>query len=130
MTKKYEVYRCEICGNIIEVIHEGSNTLMCCGQLMKQVVLEANQERQEKHLPVVEKKDRKLTVKIGAVLHPMLAEHYIEWIEVINGDESVRSFLNPGDEPIAEFEMESGGEIIVRTYCNLHGLWQSIVKKI
>jgi superoxide reductase len=124
MAEKLEVYKCEVCGNIVEVLHGGAGTLVCCGQDM--VLLKANttDAAQEKHVPVVEKTAEGFKVKIGSVPHPMVAEHYIEWIEVIADGTAYRKFLNPGDAPEADFKIDAT-EITAREYCNVHGLWKA-----
>jgi len=124
MTKINDVYRCEICGNIIESVHGGSNSLVCCGQAMTKMEPKSGPEGQEKHLPVIEKIGNKIVVKIGSIPHPMVEEHFIEWVEIIIGNKSQKAFLKPGDEPMAEFEIVDLSEpIIARAYCNVHGLW-------
>ncbi|MFC1557722.1 desulfoferrodoxin [candidate division KSB1 bacterium] len=118
------VYKCGLCGNIVEVIHVGGGTLVCCDQEM--TLLEANtvDAAQEKHVPVIEKSDSSVTVKVGSVTHPMLEEHYIELIELIADGSVYRKFLNPGDEPVAVFNI-TAESVTAREYCNLHGLWQA-----
>lgn len=124
MAEKLEVYKCEVCGNMVEVLHGGAGTLVCCGQDM--VLLKANttDAAQEKHVPVVEKTADGFKVKIGSVPHPMVAEHYIEWIEVIGDGTAYRKFLNPGGAPEADFKIDAA-EITAREYCNIHGLWKA-----
>ncbi|MEI7690700.1 MAG: desulfoferrodoxin [bacterium] len=124
MTKINEIYKCEICGNIVEMTHGGNGTLTCCGESMKKIEPQSGPEGQEKHLPVSERDGNKIIVTVGSVLHPMLEEHYIEWIEIISRSHGQRVFLNPGDEPKAEFLVdEADEEITIRAYCNVHGLW-------
>jgi len=122
MAERYEVYKCEICGNVVEVLHGGKGQLVCCGQPMK--LMEAKKEEQgyEKHLPVVEKRDGGIVVKVGSVPHPMEEGHFIEMIEIITKDGRVlRKYLKPGERSEAEFEVE---EIkMAREYCTIHGLW-------
>lgn len=123
MPKQLEVYFCEICGNVVEVLHGEAGELVCCGEKMK--LLEeksAAQEGKEKHVPVIEKEDGTVTVKVGSVPHPMLEQHYIEWIEVIADGKAYRQFLKPGDVPEAVFNI-SADQITAREYCNMHGLW-------
>lgn len=123
MTKLKQVYKCEICGNIIEVVHSSGGTLECCKQPMNLLVENTVDASKEKHLPVVEKVDGGVLVKIGSVEHPMLDNHYIEWIEVITENQLYRKFLKPGEKPEAFFTIDE--EIIsARAYCNLHGLWR------
>ena len=123
MTNKLEIYKCEVCGNIIEVIHTGKGALTCCNQPMKLMVENTVDAAKEKHVPVVEKNNGKLKIKVGEVAHPMEEKHYIEWIEIISGDHVETQFLNPGDLPEATFNIDKEN-IIVREYCNLHGLWK------
>ena len=118
------VYKCEICGNIVEVLHEGKGELVCCGQPMKLQEENTVEASFEKHIPVIEKVDGGIIVKVGSAAHPMLAEHYIEWIEVIVGEKVCRKALKPGDAPEAEFPI-TDDNVIARAYCNLHGLWKS-----
>ena len=127
MTKRHQVYKCNICGNIVEVLHEGAGTLVCCGQDMVLLEEKKEDEGNEKHLPVVKVEGNKVIVEVGSVPHPMEEVHYIEWIEVINGDESKKVFLKPNQEPKAEFLFENIGELRVREHCNLHGLWETVV---
>ena len=119
MTTKKQIWKCEVCGNIIEVLHKGADSLVCCGQPMKlKEEMSEDPEKGEKHVPVIEGK----IVKIGSVEHPMEEKHYIEWIEATgeNG-EYAKVFLSPGDKPEAEFCFEVTS---TREYCNLHGLWK------
>ena len=125
MTKRLQVYKCDICGNIVEVLHEGVGELVCCGQPMKLFEEKTKeQEGKEKHLPVIEKTEKGFLVKVGSIQHPMEEKHYIEWIEVIANGKVYRQFLKPGDIPEATFDTEAEN-ITVREYCNVHGLWKS-----
>jgi superoxide reductase len=119
MVELKEVYKCEICGNIVEVIHASGGTLVCCGEDMKLMKENADDKAaKEKHVPVIEEK----TVKIGSVAHPMEEKHYIEWIEATSEDgETAKVFLKPGDKPEATFSFKIKS---AREYCNLHGLWK------
>ena len=121
--EKLQVYKCEVCGNMAEVIHGGKGTLVCCGKPMILYAENTVDASKEKHVPVVEKADDGVKVKVGSVPHPMEEKHYIEWVEVIIGEEADRRFLKPGDAPEAAFC--ASGEIVARAYCNLHGLWKS-----
>jgi superoxide reductase len=121
---KLEVYKCEVCGNIVEVIHEGKGELVCCGQPMKLFKENTVDAAKEKHVPVIEKTANGFKVKVGSVAHPMEDKHYIEWIELIADGVAYRKFLKPGDSPEAEFCIEAK-QITAREYCNLHGLWKS-----
>ena len=122
MTKPREIYVCEICGNIVEVIDAGPGELVCCGQEMTLQTENTKEAAVEKHLPVVERVGDRLKVKVGSVAHPMEPAHYIEWIELIEGNRVTRVELAPGAAPEAEFSF-GGGPCTVRAYCNLHGLW-------
>ena len=124
MTKQLEVYRCELCGNIVEVLHAGAGELVCCGQPMKLFVENTVDAAKEKHVPVVEQIAGGYTVKVGAVPHPMEEKHYIEWIELVAGATVLRQFLKPGDAPEASFQT-TAKDVSARAYCNLHGLWRS-----
>ena len=124
MTAQKQVYRCNICGNIVEVLHAGKGELVCCGQPMELLQEKTADVGQEKHVPVIEATDRGVKVKVGDVPHPMEEKHYIEWIEVITDGDSCREFLKPGDNPEAEFEI-GPQKVAAREYCNIHGLWKS-----
>jgi len=118
MTKINEIYKCDVCGNIVEVVHEGAGQLACCGEPMKLQTENTVDTSLEKHVPVTN--GNKVT--IGSVEHPMDENHYIEWIESTDGSEISKVFLKPGDTPKAEFSFEPTS---ARAYCNLHGLWKS-----
>ncbi len=124
MAKMLEIYKCEHCGNIVEVIHEGGGQLVCCGQPMKLVVENTVDASKEKHVPVIEKVAGGLKVTVGSVLHPMEEKHYIEWIELIADGKTYRRFLQPGDIPEAIFNIDAS-EVTAREYCNIHGLWKA-----
>ncbi|MGD2086213.1 MAG: desulfoferrodoxin [Candidatus Aminicenantes bacterium] len=123
MAKKLQVFKCEVCGHIVEVIHDGAGQLVCCNQPM--VLQEENtvDAAQEKHVPVIEKTAEGIVVKVGSVEHPMQDSHFIEWIQLLTDGKSYRQFLNPGDKPVATFKVE-GKDLSAREYCNLHGLWK------
>lgn len=123
VTQRLQIYKCEICGNIVEVLHEGVGELVCCGEPMKLFVENTVDASREKHVPVIERTDRGVKVKVGSVPHPMEAKHYIEWIELIADGRAYRQFLKPGDAPEATFEIEAK-QITAREYCNIHGLWR------
>ncbi len=118
MTERKQIYRCNVCGNIVEVLHASYGELVCCGQPMEQLVENTVDAALEKHVPVIEKTETGVKVKVGSVPHPMEEEHYIEWVEIIADGRVYRKFLKPGDEPEAVFEIKA-------EYCNLHGLWKS-----
>ena len=124
MTQLKQVYKCSICGNIVEALHTGAGELVCCGQPMDLKEEKNEDEGLERHLPVIEKTENGVLVKIGSVAHPMEEEHYIEWIEIIDNGRSCRKFLKVGDAPEAEFKTTSEN-IQARAYCNVHGLWRS-----
>jgi superoxide reductase len=123
MAERLEVYKCDLCGNIVEVLHGGGGELVCCGQPM--VLLKENtvDAAQEKHVPVVEKIDGGFKVSVGSVPHPMEEKHYIEWIELIADGKSYIQYLNPGDAPEAVFMLDAASAT-AREFCNLHGLWK------
>lgn len=123
MTKRLQIYKCEICGNIVEVLHEGGGELICCGQPMKLQEEKTEEQGKEKHLPVIEKTDKGIRVKVGAVTHPMEENHYIEWIEVIADSSVYKKFLSPGDSPEADFVI-TPEKVEAREYCSIHGLWK------
>ena len=123
MAEKLEVYKCEACGNIVEVIHAGGGELVCCGEPMKLFKENTVDAAKEKHVPVVEKFDGGFKVMVGSVAHPMEEQHYIEWIELIADGKAYRQFLNPGDPPEAVFKIDAD-QVTAREFCNLHGLWK------
>ena len=123
MTEKLQVYKCEVCGNIVEVLHAGKGELVCCKKPMKLFVENTVDAAKEKHVPVVEKTAEGFTVKVGSVAHPMEEKHYIEWIEVIADGKVYRQFLKPNDTPEATFNIVAE-KVTAREYCNLHGLWR------
>ncbi len=124
MAEKLQVYKCEVCGNIVEVLHGGAGELVCCGQPMKLFKENTVDAAKEKHVPVIEKIPGGVKVKIGQVAHPMEDKHYIEWIEIIADGKVYRQFLKPGQAPEATFDIKAD-QIIAREYCNLHGLWKA-----
>ena len=124
MTERLEIYKCEICGNIVEVLHGGAMDMKCCGSTMKLFKENTVDAAKEKHVPAVEKISGGYKVKVGSVAHPMEEKHYIEWIEIIAGGKAYRQFLNPGQAPEAEFMIDAK-DVTVREYCNMHGLWKA-----
>ena len=124
MTELKQVYRCNVCGNIVEVLHAGVGELVCCGQPMELLQEKTQDEGQEKHVPVIEKTEHGIKVKVGSVPHPMESAHYIEWIEIIADGEVYRKHLKPGQAAEAEFCIKAE-DITAREYCNLHGLWKA-----
>lgn len=124
MTKQNEIYRCSVCGNIVEVVHASGGTLSCCGQPMTLLKENTVDAATEKHVPVIEKIEGGYKVKVGEVEHPMLDNHYIEWIELVEENKIQRRHLKPGDKPEAVF-MTGSDNVYAREYCNLHGHWSS-----
>ena len=124
MAKKLEIYKCEACGNIVEVLNGGEGELVCCGEPMKLMTENTVDAAKEKHVPVIEKVDGGIKVKVGDVPHPMEEKHYIQWIELIADGKSYHQFLKPGDAPEAVFTI-SASQLTAREYCNLHGLWKA-----
>jgi superoxide reductase len=124
MAERFEVYKCEACGNIVEVLHGGGGELVCCGEAMKLMAENTVDAAKEKHVPVIEKVAGGVKVSVGSVAHPMEEKHYIGWIEIIADGKAYRQFLNPGDTPEATFSIDAQ-EISAREYCNLHGLWKA-----
>jgi len=124
MIQKRQVYKCSVCGNIVEVLKVGGGTLVCCGKEMTLQAENTVDAAKEKHVPVIEKIPGGVRVKVGAVEHPMLENHYIQWIEIETAEKVYRKELKPGDKPEAEF-MISEDILQAREYCSLHGLWKS-----
>ena len=125
MAKLSGIYKCEVCGNIIEVLWEGVGELICDGQPMKLMLENTVNASYEKHVPEGDMEGTILTVKVGSSPHPMTEEHYIQWVEIMIGNIAYREFLNPGQAPQADFRIDAGGEAIeLRAYCNIHGLWK------
>ena len=124
MTELKQIYRCNICGNIVEVLHSGIGELVCCGQPMELLTEKTEDAGLEKHVPVIEKIGERVKVKVCSIPHPMEENHYIEWIELIADGEIYRKFLDPGTQPEAEFKL-GAEKIEAREYCSIHGLWKS-----
>ena len=124
MTAQLQVYECEVCGNVVEVLRAGAGELVCCGQPMNLLVENTTDAAKEKHVPVIEKTDDGYKVKVGSVPHPMEEVHYIEWIELLADGKAYRQFLNPGDAPEAIFRIEAT-DVSAREHCNKHGLWKA-----
>jgi len=122
--QKKSIYKCAVCGNIVEVLHVGGGELVCCGQAMNLMAENTVDAAKEKHVPVIIKTEAGYKVKVGTIDHPMQADHYIEWIELIADGVASRQFLKPGDLPEANFNV-AAQSVIAREYCNLHGLWKS-----
>ena len=124
MTKRSQVYKCSLCGNIVEMVHGGAGALVCCNEPMQLMDEQAADSSVEKHVPIVEKTDKGWKVTVGSIPHPMEAQHYIEWIELTAEGRVCRKYLKPGDAPSAEF-FTPADEVGAREYCSVHGLWKS-----
>jgi superoxide reductase len=124
MIELKQIYKCGICGNMVEVVHVGGGTLVCCGQPMNLLTANTTDAAKEKHVPIVSVGAGTITVKVGSVPHPMEAKHFIEFIEVMADGKVYRQHLKPGDKPEAVFSIAALA-CTARAYCNLHGLWQS-----
>lgn len=124
MTEMQQVYKCNICGNVVEMLHTGKGTLVCCGQPMELMTPKTADMGREKHLPVIEQTADGILVKVGSIAHPMEEKHSIEWIELIADGHVYRQHLQPGQAPEAKFCV-GGEQLQARSYCNLHGLWQA-----
>lgn len=124
MAAKLEVYKCALCGNMVEMVHGGDGELVCCGEPMKKLTENTTDAAKEKHVPLIEAIDGGYKVSVGSVLHPMEEDHYIEWIELLADGKAYRQFLNPGDQPVAEFAVQAK-TICAREFCNKHGLWKA-----
>lgn len=123
MPQRKEIYKCELCGNIVEVLDGGAGALVCCGEEMTKLDPQTADSSTEKHVPVIEKTDTGYKVTVGSTLHPMEEKHYIEWIELVADGISYRTYLSPGVEPVATYCIEADA-VTAREYCNVHGLWK------
>jgi superoxide reductase len=123
--KLRDLYYCEICGNVTEVLHVGAEALVCCGEPMEKMEAKSEDTGLEKHVPVVEENENGITVKVGSVEHPMVEKHWIAFIEVLTEKQVLRAELNPGEAPEAHFNVKLEDVIEVREWCNLHGLWKA-----
>ena len=121
-----QIYKCNVCGNVVEVVHVGGGQLVCCGQPMQALDPKSQEEGQEKHLPVVVNQTDKIVIKVGDIPHPMEVSHYIVFIEIVEKSGKIcRKYLKPGDLPQVEYDIKDISQIVcVRQYCNIHGLWQ------
>jgi len=118
-----EFYRCEVCGNIVVLVNKGGGTLVCCDKEMTKLVPNTVDASKEKHVPYVTKENGKIKVAVGSVPHPMIPEHYIQWIAIAAGGRLEFKYLKPGEEPVAVFDGAESGTAY--EYCNLHGLWKA-----
>lgn len=124
MAKLNEVYKCDLCGNLVQMNNNGPGELVCCGQPMDLLEEKSADSTTEKHVPVVEAIEGGYKVTVGSTLHPMTDQHYIEWIELLEGSSVQKAFLKPGDAPVATFKTDAK-EVTARSYCNLHSFWKS-----
>jgi superoxide reductase len=125
-----KIYRCNVCGNVVELVNDGGGTLVCCGEEMERIPSKDREEGNEKHLPVIEVEDNIVTVKVGSVMHPMTEAHYINWIALVYNGKMKKIELNPSDEPKATFTIdEDFNTIEAYEYCNVHGLWKNTFNK-
>ncbi len=125
MTKLNQIYKCNVCGNIVEILHAGQGQLVCCNQSMELLQAKTKDIGYEKHVPVLEISGDNIKVKVGAVPHPMEEKHYIEFIELFINGKIQRQFLEPSGAPEAIFTAKGETNLSARIYCNIHGLWQS-----
>lgn len=124
MNNQVKFYQCKHCKNIFESIQSSGIPVFCCGEEMEEIIANTVEASKEKHIPVVERNGDEIKIKVGAQAHPMLPEHYIQWIAVVNDNISYRKMLSPGEQPIATFKIEAG-MYDVYAYCNIHGLWKT-----
>ncbi len=125
MTKRNDIYKCMDCGAMHQALHDGAGDPVCCGKPMVRIKDNFIDAVEEKHIPVIKKiEDKKIEVSVGSVEHPMTNEHYIEWVEVRDGQKSVRKFLETESKPVLTFNILSDN-FEVRAYCNQHGLWKA-----
>lgn len=123
--KRNDIYKCKICGNVVEVSNVGGGILSCCNQPMVQVIANTVDAAKEKHVPVIIKTANGYLVKVGEVTHPMILEHYIQYIELIVDSKRYKKYFVAGDSPEFEFVVPKGKVVVCNEYCNLHGLWQA-----
>lgn len=124
MIQRGEIYKCSVCGNIVEVRFAGGGTLVCCGKPMKLQSENTVDASLEKHVPVIEAQNGGYLVRVGSVTHPMEEKHYIMWISLIADGQEYTHYLKPGDKPEAFFSVQASS-VTAREYCNLHGLWKA-----
>ena len=128
MTEKMAIYKCNVCGNIIEILNPGAGTLVCCDVPMEKLIEKNNDEvAQEKHVPIITMDGEHKTIRVGSIPHPMEDKHYIMFIEAISKDKKyiTRKFLSPNEEPKMDVKVNSADDFDAREYCNIHGLWKS-----
>jgi len=127
MTKLRDLYKCNICGNVVEIVHSGAPALVCCGRPMEKMEAKSEDTGNEKHVPVLETVDGGIKVTVGSVQHPMEEKHFIQFIEVLTRDQVLRAELKPGQKSEASFAVDAAKVEGVREYCNIHGLWMAKV---
>lgn len=120
-----EVFKCDICGNVVELLQAGAPALVCCGEDMEKLEAQTEDSSVEKHVPVVKENETGIEVVVGSTLHPMGDDHSIRFIEVLTEDKVLRAELKSGEEPKAAFKVDKSEVIEVREFCNLHGLWKA-----
>ncbi|MFH1837323.1 MAG: desulfoferrodoxin [Candidatus Omnitrophota bacterium] len=125
MTKLRDIYKCSVCGHVVEIAKEGAPTLVCCGEHMEKLEAKTQDEGKEKHVPVLEDTNGEVKVKVGSAEHPMIEEHYIKFIEVLTEKQVLRAELKPGEKPEAVFCVSKGDVTGVREYCTVHNLWKN-----
>jgi superoxide reductase len=126
MTKMFEVYKCEVCGNITKVVHNSGGLLVCCGKPMILQQEKTADQGKEKHVPIIEKSEKGIMVRVGSIPHPMEEKHYLEWVEVRDGENVYIRGFKPGEKPETEFCC-ADTDVKARAYCNVHGLWTNKV---
>jgi superoxide reductase len=126
MAKQFDVFKCDGCGSMVEVLNAASCDPVCCGQPMQRLVENTVDAAKEKHIPVLEKTDSGYKVSVGSITHPMEEKHHIQWIELLADGVSYRKFLKPGEAPQALFTLPAAVAVYAREYCSLHGLWRSL----
>lgn len=124
-TKKLEIYKCNVCGIIVEILDDGAGELACCSEPMALLAEKTEDVAKEKHVPVIEEIEAGVKVKVGSIPHPMEEKHYIQWVEVISGGRVFRQCLQPGQAPEATFKLDASQIDTVREHCNIHGLWKA-----
>ena len=122
--QRLEIYKCLVCGIVTEILDAGAGEPVCCGQVMQHQAEQTADPAEEKHMPIIEHCDGGVRVTVGSTRHPMETKHFIQCIELIDGQDVHKRFLSPGDEPIAWFHVESS-DVRAREFCNIHGLWVS-----
>jgi superoxide reductase len=125
MIEKKQVYKCSVCGNIVESLWDGEPEIVCCGKPMSKLIANTVDAAKEKHVPVIVRNGNKVTVKVGSVPHPMEPKHYILFVEVLAGSKVYRHDFKPGDKVAEATFLIEETDLVAREYCNLHGLWAS-----